>query len=100
MKPHINSLVYHLQRLRFVPSENILHNSYKYGPSNEIKIPPSVCYISDDDVVLQTIFDATSRNGPEAGRTYLLVVPPKTHLIPSIMSIQCALVSVSLGDNP
>lgn len=47
----------------------ILHESDRDGPSNEIRIPPGVRNISDEEVVIPTYFEAPFGHYPEAGRT-------------------------------
>lgn len=59
-----------------------------------------ICDTSDEEVVLPTYFEETLDNGLEAGLTYLLVIQSKTYLNFSFLSIQFALPSISLGEDP
>lgn len=70
------------------------------GPRNEIIIQSGVRDISHEEVGLSTHFEETSENEPEAGRTYLLVMPYETFLLPSFRSMHSALAPVSVSDDP
>lgn len=64
----------------------ILHSSYLEGPRNILRIPPNVRGISKRELLLPTFFEQISTDDPDAGRTYLLVVPSKAASFQSFVS--------------
>lgn len=71
----------------------ILHSSYQNGPENVLHIPSGVCGLSSHDLEFQTYFEPLCDEDPNAGRTYLLVIPAKLPSFRSFLSPQTSLVS-------